>query len=895
MVFSLLSYARVATGSALLFDYSGQTIPGRTMGTFFPRPIPAAFSLIAAMLVSGCASWSGPRIDPLGRSVFLRQDQPPSMPVIVNPVTAPVTTTVPPPGPVVPMPGPQNCPTGDCGPSLGQPHLQSHGSHIGHHHNAGYASTTRGRIPGTLTTTPARIVAPVGAEVVVLAGVCGRDGHFIMNQPLEWMLSRDSAGQIVEVGGMDHSVFNNLVPPSSKKFDGDYAWGRTGLKPRLIDRGTETCSDDITVEKGQTWISLSSASEGTSYLTCVAPKSEAWPERKSSTIIHWVDALWSIPMPSSATAGTIAPLDVAINRTTDGSGVSGYNVRYQIVGGVPAEFHPQGTQIAEVTSNAQGRAPIQIRQPAGQAVAGPTQVRVEIIRPGVPGAREVVLESGITSVNWSSPALTLRAIGPIAAGVNQPFNYRIEVTNPGDQVSRDVVVSTGDLKGDVEYIASNPKPGAFGDRYEWKLGDIQPGSQPQVIELQMRSAQKGKKRLCFQVESSTDKLKTEACAETEIAVPCIGLAINGPRTASVGDQASFSFDITNQCDRPLENLSVRLQYDEGLNAIGVSNPVEIGPIARLAPGEVYNLPPLVFSVNQSGTRCFTIEVRSSAGDVARGRQCIEVANVTEPRVRIDMQSQRTVRVGEQIRVQTQVTNVGNVPLDNVTVMHAFARSMTPTQRSPFPQRWIGDDMAFDIGRLEPGQSQLVEVLFDATGVDGDAYCRTTVTNPLGVSEQTGVAIRIEPVGGTGQPAPGNPGTGENPIRVPGDSGTGRLAVSVVAVDRTVAVQNNATFQVTVTNDRPVTDQNVVISMLIPDGARLQPVDTAQSGLRIVEQSADGRRVRFESRAEMRAGESIQFPVALQVLQAGVLTFEVQATSARSAGEVSGRDTIQIVP
>lgn len=868
------------------------------MGTFKPRAIPTAFSLVAALLVSGCASWNGPRIDPLGRSVFLNQNQsqPPSMPVIVNPAPAPAPITAPPPvvvpptGPATPVMIPQSCPNGNCGPSLGPPHLQSHGSHIGHH-NASYISASRGRVPGTLTTTPARIVAPVGAEVVVIAGVCGRDGYFITNQPLEWMLSRDSAGQIVEVGGMDHSLFNNLVPPGAKKFDGDYAWGRTGLKPRVIDRGTETCSDDITVEKGQAWISLSSASEGTSYLTCVAPKNESWPERKSSTIIQWVDALWSIPMPSSATAGTIAPLDVAINRTSDGTGVSGYTVRYQIVGGVPAEFHPQGTQTAEVTSNAQGRAPIEIRQPAGQAVAGPTQIRVEIIRPGVTGAREVVLESGITTVNWSSPALTIRAIGPVAAGVNQPFNYRIEVTNPGDQVSRDVVVSTGDLSGDVEYIASNPKPGAFGDRYEWRLGDIQPGSQPQIIELQMRSAQKGKKRLCFQVESSTDKLKTEACAETEVAVPCIGLAINGPRTASVGDQASFNFDITNQCDRPLENLTVRLQYDEGLNAIGVSNPVEIGPIERLAPGEVYNLPPLMFSVNQSGTRCFTIEVRSSAGDVARGRQCIEVANVTEPRVRIDMQSQRIVRVGEQVRVQTQVTNVGNVPLDDVTVLHAFSRSLTPTQRSPFPQRWIGDDMAFDIGRLESGQSRLIEVLFDATGLDGDAFVRTTVTNPLGVSEQTGVAIRIEPAGGAGQPLPG---TGGNPGGGSGDIGSGRLAVNVVALERTVAAQNEARFQVTVTNDRPVTDQNIVITMLIPGGARLREINPAETGLRIVEQSPDGTRVRFEPRAEMRAGESIQFPVVLQVMQAGQLTFEVQATSARSPGEVSGRDTIQVV-
>ncbi len=858
----------------------------------YKKSAPLLGMLVWATLSLGCAQLRVPQIDPLGRGVFVpgpNYQAIPGPPVYGPPITNPVV-------PVVETPSAsQPCADGSCGAKLGQPILQATGSLVSHTTN--HQSTSRGRIPGTLTTTPSRIVAPVGAEVVVLAGVCGEDSHYIINQPLEWMLSQDSAGQIVEVGGMDHSMFNKLVPPSSKKFAGDYAWGRTGLKPLIIDRGTETCVDDIQVDKGQTWLSLSSASEGTSYLTCVAPKNEAWPERKSVTYIHWVDAIWSIPMPSAATAGTIAPLDVAVNRTTDGTGVADWKVRYQVVGGVPAEFHPSGEQTAEVKTNAQGHAPIQIRQPAGQAVAGPTQVRVEIVRPSLAGEREVVLESGITSVNWSSPALTIRAIGPRTAGINQPFNYRIEVTNPGDQIARDVVVTTENISGDVEYISSNPKPGEYGNRYEWKLGDVNPGSQPQIIDIQMRSAEKGKKQLCFEVASATDQLKTEACAETEIAVPCLGLKIDGPEKAKVGDQATFNFDVTNQCDQPLENVVIRLAFDEGLAAIGVSNPVEIGPIARLAPGQVYNLPPLVFQVQQAGTRCFTMEVRSDGGDTARARKCIEVENVIEPRVRIEMQSHRVVQVGQQVLVQSRVTNAGNIPLDDVTVIHAFPRSMTPVQRSPFSQRWIGDDLAFDIGRLEPGQAQLVEVLFDTLGVDGDAYCRTTVTNPSGVSEQTGVSIRIEPVGGAGLPAEGG-GTGvinEPRTNIPADpAGTG-IRVGVVALDRTVAVRNNANFQVTITNDRAVTDQNVIISFLIPPGARLQPLDPAQISLRIAEQSADGTLVRLEPRAEMRAGETMRFPVSLQMMQAGTATFETQVSSARSPSQVSGRDIVTIIP
>jgi len=118
---------------------------------------------------------------------------------------------------------------------------------------------------------------------------------------------RDSVGQIIEVGGMHHKAFNKVVGPNARKFDGQYAWGRTGLKPIVLTRGTPTPVDDIQLLKGQTFLSLSSESPGTTYLTGVAPNAEGWDRRRSSTRIHWVDGNWAIPTPISATAGTVSP------------------------------------------------------------------------------------------------------------------------------------------------------------------------------------------------------------------------------------------------------------------------------------------------------------------------------------------------------------------------------------------------------------------------------------------------------------------------------------------------------------------------------------------------------------------------------------------------------------
>ncbi|MDB4461694.1 hypothetical protein N9043_01940, partial [bacterium] len=140
---------------------------------------------------------------------------------------------------------------------------------------------------GKIVITPSRIVAPVGSEVVVLAGLCGDDGYFVKNQPLEWMLSNNSVGELIEIGGNHHPTFNKLIPPTSKKISGQYAKGRTSLKRIVLTRGTPTPADDINLAKGQTFVSVSSASPGTSYVTAVAPKSEGWDKRRASTVIHW--------------------------------------------------------------------------------------------------------------------------------------------------------------------------------------------------------------------------------------------------------------------------------------------------------------------------------------------------------------------------------------------------------------------------------------------------------------------------------------------------------------------------------------------------------------------------------------------------------------------------------
>jgi hypothetical protein len=778
---------------------------------------------------------------------------------------------------------------------------------------------TRGET-GEIMLTPSRIIAPVGAEVVVLAGICGSDHHFVMNQPLEWMLSNDSVGQIIEVGGMQHPNFNKMVPPTTRKFDGNYAWGRTGLKHLLLTRGTPVKEDDIELLKGQTYISLSSASEGTSYLTCVAPKAQAWDKRRTSTIVHWVDAVWSIPLPKTATAGTVTPLTTLVTRNSNSGGVEGWRVKYTIVGGAPAEFAPTGSREAEALTNADGQATVQIRQVAGQFETGTTQVRVDVIRPRLFGESELTVESSITTVTWSAPALTIRAIGPRTAGIKEAFNYRVEVSNPGDQLTRGVLLKTRDFPEGLEFVSSTPKPTVFGRELQWQLGDILPGSPPQIVDIQLKSNTRGQNELCFEVSSQTDQLQTEACAQTEISVPCLGLEIEGPDAARVGDQVRFNIAIVNQCDDPLEGIQLQIQYDAGLLATGLGNPIRAN-VPSLSPGEKREIP-VIFDVVRAGRHCFNLSVTANGGHTARATECVEATPATAAALTLELSGRSRVDRGSRALIRAVVANNGNVPMGNVTLTNRFSDSLEPRRvTEQYPHRWLGttaDELIFDLGRLDPGQSKSVEIIYDALAVDGDAFSEYTVSSPDLSPITRRYNLRIEPTGTLGDagdagdaglepggvdPAvlPPNQGNGP-PLVIPDDSGSGALNTGeslqarARAIDRQTSVNNPARMQFEIRNNSGASDTNINISLLVPPSMQLaNVVDDLGNEIPIVSRSRDFTRLDLEPRREMRPGDSMTIVATLIATQPGSSFVEIQATSDNATGSVTAGDSISVIP
>ena len=838
-----------------------------------------AISLFA--ITCGCSSLRIPRIDPTGRSIFLPTSDTTSLigaqsgsvglPQISQPLPSlppanqiPAAQQTPAPtlqAPVIPN---QNFAQPSSGPAFQQPAVpppcDASGCGSGRrtaHKKKLTPNPNRKLTPGQagqMLMTPSRIIAPVGSEVVVIAGICGSDGFFAVNQPLEWMLSNDSVGQFVEIGGMHHSTFNKLVKPSSRKFDGQYAWGRTGLKNQILSRGTPTPVDDIELRKGQTFVSVSSASPGTSYVTGVAPKAEGWDRRKASTIIHWVDGNWSIPAPVQATAGTVTALTTLISNT-EGQGLKDWPVRYSIVGGAPAEFAPAGSQTAESKSNTNGQATVQIRQPAGQFEPGTTQVRVDVVRPSLFGQPELVVESGVTTVDWSAPALTLRAIGPRVTEQGSPFTYRVEVSNPGDQVARNVIVRTKDLDTSIEYISSTPKPTEYGRQYEWNIGDVTPGAPAKFVEMQLKTEKLGNIGLCFEVLSQEDRLQTEACAETEIVQPCINLVIEGPGNVQVGDQANFLLRVENRCDQPLENVEMTIAYDPGLVRPGKSNPAKIrlvdNGLMQVNQSETF---PFTAIAQGAGQQCLNVTITADGVRPERQTACVNVndasggtpiSNVpSSPSVNssdalgLNVSNAQVITVPNQngqpetvSRINVDVTNRTTQVMENVNLFAASTDSLMPVSMTeefiPNMRRIDDGQLIVGLPRIEPGQTVALAFDYVSTQNDPDANVLFSAASPQGGTASQ--RVDVPPPSPRNNVDVGGPDFGSSQgIAIPSDPAVGGpnvsdrdpVGISAGFTQRTVQAGAKVNYEFSVTNNTSQPLTNVDIDFIVPNSLRI---------------------------------------------------------------------------
>ena len=551
-----------------------------------------------------------------------------------------------------------------------------------------------------LSLTPSKIIAPVGSEVVLLAAVCGADGYMYANQEVEWMLAPGGAGQFIALGRkspLDWLVGFNNWP---RKINGSYAIGTTSARYLCLTRGTPTPADDMPVQRGQAWISLTSPVEGVSYVTAHARAVKAWDGRVQTSTIHWVDAEFVYPPPAINPAGSRHVFTTTLSRHSSHAPIEGWRVRYEITGGPPAGFAPDGAKVVEVPSNELGQASVEIYQL--EPAPGTNTIGIQVIRPADgPGGERFVVGSGATHKTWSTPGLSLRKTGPERGVVGDTLVYRIEVRNPGDLTSKGIVV-TDQLSEGLTFLSSNPPVEPAGGQLQWQLGDLLSG-EGRTIEVNLRAERPGTLNNCA-TAASADKLTAQDCAATTVVVQTLAVEINGPPQVSVGQPATFQARITNTGGIPATGLVLVDRYDAGLQHAAGQNPIERS-LGDLQPGET-KLVDMTFIAAQAGELCHTVEVHAPGGGaIGSAKACVTAVEAAaaapppaaavappaaapagRPKLVVRKTGPARASVGETAKFTIEIINQGPGAATNLKIVDHYDLSLDPTDASPGSNR-----------------------------------------------------------------------------------------------------------------------------------------------------------------------------------------------------------------
>lgn len=583
----------------------------------------------------------------------------------------------------------------------------------------------------TLTVTPKTAINQVGTQHVIVASVCDADGNGRRSRRVEWHV--EGAGYIVEV---DES---GLFPGRGYLVDDKYAVSYTNYKKQTITRGNKDSRDDIELRPGQTYCVIFSPVEGETHVTCYAPGIHDWQKHKVTVTKYWVDAQPIFPPPAVNRAGEPHTFGTRVVRSSDGTGASGYRVRYRVLDGPPALFAGGNAPAVEVITDSAGNGGAVLQQV--QPTPGVNRVQIDVLRPSdTPTGREILLSSHITTKTWVAPQISIQKIAPPAVALGSQIPYRIIVTNTGSVATSGLTIRDT-IPPSLNLIGSNPPASLQGNTLVWNFGPLPP-AQAVAVEFACQATQGGVVANNCAEAGTPDGLRAEACASTQVIAGSLVVDKRGPQVSIVGAPVNFEIVVSNPGTAPVLNVRLIDEFDAGLSHTSGQNALQL-PVGDVGPGET-KVVPLTLTATVAGRLCNRVRAEGEGGIVAQDEHCVEVS---QPQLSIRKTGPNAALIGKDVPFEIIVRNTGNAPAANVLVRDQLPINLQPL--SVAGQGAVqGQNAIWSLGVLGPGEERRLGLTARAISA-GTNICNTAVLSATGIGdlESDPVCLDIRGVAG----------------------------------------------------------------------------------------------------------------------------------------------------
>jgi uncharacterized repeat protein (TIGR01451 family) len=566
-----------------------------------------------------------------------------------------------------------------------------------------------------LRLTPNGIMAPVGTEVVLKAGVADCDGSLLVNRPVEWGVA--GPGQFTELGAA-YQVGSFAWPwQRPRRIAANHALSTTAFAESTLYSGTDDPIDDVPIYRGEAWVTVTSPCEGTSLVTAFTPSLDNY--NRVTVPIYWVDAQFLFPQSTAAEPGRPHVLTTTVMRRSDGAPLAGWTVRYDVARGASLGY--EGGNFVEARTDAAGRASVEV-SPVDSG-SGTTTVGVSIFRPaaGGPGGMPPQgVARGSATITWGGVAPVVPVSPPTGAAppalppTVDPYAPSLPPTSP---IIPSQAPSAGAAPPMTMPPAAQPDVPAPPDRYTPPAGE----------------STTGRPRLSVDLRPTT-----------------------GPQVA-LGEYARFELVITNNGDATARQIKLRDDFPLGLRhekAQPGETAIVNDKVPDIAPGQSTTVP-LTFEVVAEGQHCHTVTVTAEGADTVSKQGC--VAGIKPSITSFDITGHVSRTVGERAQFDILIKN-GDLPARNVGVVLRFdpALELIAGADSRFERLQDGSYL-MRIGDLAANEQrtfkqQPIEAMCKEDNRNACVNAELMVGGALVLSDQACVDI-LPAAGGLGAPGP----------------------------------------------------------------------------------------------------------------------------------------------
>jgi uncharacterized repeat protein (TIGR01451 family) len=859
--------------------------------------------VIAWTAFSGCSRLRLPAIDPSGNRFFSGTGTNLTIPQVH--ATNSNIGVIPSPGFREPPPPPACL----AGPSIARATPAGHKLHKDE-------LSKRGRC-GQLLLTPTRIVAPVNGDVVLLSGVCGEDGYLVSGQKIEWMLSPDSVGQIIDVGddgSTDRSsFFHRDTTKEIEKLGIDFARGVTATNERVITRGSPKQSDDLIVRKGQTWLSLTSPSEGITRVTALAPDAEVWDRRRQTATIYWVDARWDFPEPINLAGTQQGTISTSVTQSEGLKPATGWIVRYTSQDPRQALFlmsDGSRREVVDATVDLNGKAEVQVVNASGRS--GSALISIEVNRPAQADENmpQITLGRGQTVVSWSAAELLLQASGPQTASVNDELNYTVVLKNFGSIASENTRL-TLDIPANMRLIGSSVQPTQQSPSgLVWDVGVVNANNltNPLIVTLQPNA--ESDYRIRFTASNSAGQTQSQL-VPTLVTSPRVSLRFGparGSEQVELGALVQTELVVTNTGRTAINNMMVTVETDVGLQSVNQNATIVESPVGYLAPGDSRILNP-AFVARRVGPLNATAIAKIGNQELARQTTSINAVAQQQrmPAIGLTFKTlsgTEQIAVGNAERIALEVANTGQVALQDVQVVMAYSPSLQPSQgTTQFQISETQRQLIYNIPLIEVGQNVQVDARFECNGREANPQIVATAQTRTGVRQEA--TLNLQPVQGSSPndiPSdirPPNeadvrpPSAGSNVTPPRDDLLPEGLAIELIPIRNQVSTNSTGRYELRIKNNRSVADQSVDVVMQFQQGLELKGITTFDGRQVNVSYQGDGSSAQLEQIRYMNANETLRFIVEILHTLPGTWNMRAVGRSSLSPQQVIALSSVTV--